>query len=356
MIGTHFHSKEGRLAFTETLLLVCSLVFLFRVPGLLALQEKTEDPDLPALRSLIEKGHPAEALRQLNVLAAKQPEPAGVERLRGMAFYAQGNFAAADQAFAAALRQDSKDPEAGQMRGITLFRLGRPAEAIPILETVHEWSPTTKIDPSYVLALCYIDVHRYDDARHALARQYGFEPDSASAYLIAARIFLRRENLSPAQNSAQKAIELNPQLPLAHLLLGEVALSAERLNEAIAEFEKERAVNPLYGGVYDRLGDAYSRAGDYQKAQQALERALLLEPYATGPYILLGKVLLRRQDPASAASYLERAEKMDPSNYMTHSFLSQAYRAMGRTEDAAREAAAAQKLQAAERPQPESAP
>jgi len=77
---------------------------------------------------------------------------------------------------------------------------------------------------------------------------------------------------------------------------------------------------------------------------------VLLEPNSTGPYILLGKVLLKQQDPVSAAMYLERAEGMDPANYMTHSLLGQAYRALGRAEDANRETQTAQKLQAESQP------
>jgi len=305
---------------------------------------------LTAVQQLIDRGHPGDALKQLDVLAAQRPEPEGVERLRGVALYLQDDFAAADQAFANALQQNATDLESEQMRGLTLFRLGKPAQAIPLLEHSHQWTATTKVDPSYVLALCYLDTRRYDDARHAFASQYGFPPDSASAYLLAARMLLRREFLPIAQEFAQKATTLDPNLPLAHLLLGEIALAGEHLDIAISEFEKESARNPLYGGVYDRLGDAYTRSGDYLKAQQALQRAVLLEPTSTGPYILLGKVLLKRQDPASAITYLERAEKMDPSNFMTHSLLGQAYRLMGRTEDATRETRRAQELQTASEP------
>jgi predicted Zn-dependent protease len=307
-------------------------------------------PQLTEIQRTIDRGHPADALKQLDALAAQRPEPAGVERLRGVALYLQNDFVAADQAFSTALHQNANDLESEQMRGLTLFRLGKPAEAIPLLEHSHQWTATTKVDPSYVLALCYLDTRRYDDARHAFATQYGFPADSASAYLLAARMLLRREFLPVAQEYAQKAIALDPSLPLAHLLLGEIALAGEHMDVAISEFEKESARNPLYGGVYDRLGDAYTRAGDYTKAQQALQRAVLLEPSSTGPYILLGKVLLKRQDPASATTYLERAEKMDPSNFMTHSLLGQAYRLMGRIDDASRETRMAQELQTASEP------
>jgi predicted Zn-dependent protease len=307
-------------------------------------------PDLAALRLMIDRGHTAEALKQLDALAAQQPVAAGVNRLRGLALYSLGQFGEADAAFASALKDDFHDAESAQLRGLTLFRLGRPADAIPLLQSAPHWTEQTRTDPNYVLALCYIETRQYDSARRAFAAQYGFPPDSAAAYLLAARLLLRREYLPIAQQFATKALELDPQLPLAHELLGEIALAGEHMDVAIAEFEKEQARNPLDGSIYDRLGDAYIRAGDYTKAQQSLQRALLLEPTATGPYILLGKALLKLQDPAGAVMYLERAEKMDPGNFMTHSLLGQAYRSLGRAEDSGRENQLSEKIQAANVP------
>ena len=306
--------------------------------------------NLAQLRQMIDRGQAAEALRQLDQLKASSSSPPRADTLRGIALYTQSRFAEADAAFASALKLDARDEEAIQMRGLTLFRLGKQAEAIPLLEAAHNWTQETKTDPSYVLALCYIDTRRYDDARRAFASQYGFPPDSAAAYLLAARMFLRREYVPVAKESATKALELDPKLPMAHVLLGEIALAGEHLDDAIAEFKKERAQNPLEASTYDRLGDAYTRAGDYTRAQQALQQALLLEPNSTGPYILLGKVLLKRQDAVNAAMYLERAAKMDPGNSMTHSLLGQAYRLLGRPEDATRQMEMAQKLQSANQP------
>lgn len=328
---------------------------LAQTPGQASTQTKTEGdpssaPGIAPLRAMIDRGQPAEALKQLNVMASQEPVPAGVDRLRGLAFYSLNQFAEADAAFASALKDDSNDLEAAQMRGLTLFRLGRTADAIPLLESAAHWTSQTRFDPSYVLALCYLNTRQYDKARGALAAQYGFASDSAPAYLLAARFLLRFEYLPIAQQFGEKALEIDPQLPLAHELLGEIALAGEHIDVATAEFEKEQSRNPLEGSIYDRLGDAYTRAGDYTKALQSLQRAILLEPTSTGPYILLGKVWLRRQDPATAAMYLERAEKMDPNNYMTHSLLGQAYRSLGRTQDASRETQMSEQIQAANAP------
>jgi len=307
-----------------------------------------------SLRRSVDTGHADVALAKIEELQGQGKTIAGLNKVQGLALYDKGDLRGADKAFAAALKEDAGDTESAQMRGLTLFRLGRPAEAIPLLEPSRGTTATGKADPNYVLGLCYMDARRYDDARHAFAAQYGFGGDSAAGYLVTARMLLRREYLPVSKTFAEKALELDPALPLAHELLGEIALVGNKLDEAIAELEKERAHNPLEGAVYDRLGDAYVRAGRYDEAQRSLQEAVLLEPNATGPLILLGKAMLKKNDPLAAATYLERAAQMDPANYMTHSLLGQAYRSMGRQEDASRENAEAQKLQGATEPKLES--
>ena len=236
------------------------------------------------------------------------------------------------------------------MQGITLYRLGRPEEAIPLLEKARATPIQVTLtganaDPEYVLGLCYTDAKRYDDARHAFASQFGFAPDTAEAYLVTARLFLRREFADQAALFAAKALELNPKLPLAHQLLGEIALAKADLPTAVKELETEQKLNPLNGALYDRLGDAYVRDGKYEQARQALNKAVLLEPNATGPYILLGEALVKLGEPIQALHYLNRAVTMDPGNYVTHTILGQAYRALGRLPDANREYKTAVEIQ-----------
>ena len=289
-------------------------------------------------RQLAAKGRLDQAMNILSQLAAQTPEVAGVERLRGIIFYQKDQLQQAADAFAKAVSQDANDRESTEMEGVSLFRLGRPQDALPYLEKAQNVSVEhANVEPQYVLGLCYADVARYDDARHAFAGQYGFAGDSAEAYLLAGRLFLRREFRDQAAVQAGKALELNPQLPLAHELLGEAALARGDVAAAIQELEAERRINPLFGELYDRLGDAYLRSGQYAEAQTALNRAVLLEPGATGPYILLGQTLLKMNDPIQALHYLTHAEKMDPSNYITHNLLGQAYKATGQLAEANRE-------------------
>jgi len=303
-------------------------------------------------KELAGKGRLDQAMGQLDVLAAQTPEAAGVERLRGMIFYQREQFPQAIAAFAKAESQDPNDRESVEMHGVTLFRIGRTQEALPLLEKARAGVEGANVDPNYVLALCYSDLQRYDDARRAFASQYGFEPDSAEAHLLTGRLFLRRELRDQAGAEVTKALAINPTLPLAHELLGEVELARGDTAAAIRELEAERKINPLNPDLYDRLGDAYLRSGQYVVAQQALNRAVLLAPKSTGPYILLGETFMKLKQPIQALHYLDRAVRMDPSNFVTHNLLGQAYKATGQFAEANREFKMVVELQHRNDPKP----
>jgi len=79
---------------------------------------------------------------------------------------------------------------------------------------------------------------------------------------------------------------------------------------------------------------------------------VLLEPNSTAPYILLGETFLKLKQPIQALHYLDHAVKMDPSNYITHNQLGQAYKATGQLAEANREIKLAVELQHRNDPQP----
>ena len=288
-------------------------------------------------QALVTKGRLDQALNVLNQLAAQTPVPAGAERLRAMVYYQKEMLDKAAEGFKRAIAQDPNDRESMEMAGIALFRAGRPAEALPYLEKADTVVARANVDPEYALGLCYLELGRYDEARRSFARQYGFPGDSAAAYALAGRLFLRHDNREQAIVQTKKAIEMNPALPRAHQLLGEIALRNGNIADAIHEFEAEQAINPMDGEVYDRLGDAYMRTDRYPEALRVLDRAVLLEPTSTGPYIMLGQTLLKMNQPTQALQYLLRAEKMDPGNKITHNLLGQAYKATGQVDASQRE-------------------
>lgn len=299
---------------------------------------------LGAAHALLERGDTTSALSMLDILQKQRPKVPGISHEMGLAYYRTGKLIEAEKAFAEAMRDDPKDEESVQLRGLTLYRLGRPADAIPYLEKIRKWTPNGNADANYVLGLCYLNAQRYDEARQAFATQYGLAPDSGAAYLLLGNMLLKANLPELALTAGQKSLQISPSLPMTHFMLGEIYLYKSDPTHALAEFETERQLNPGYADIYDRLGDVYTRMGKYQEAQESLTRALSLDTSSTGPFIQMGKVFLKKNDPESAAMYLQHAEKMDPGNYITHTLLGQAYRGMGKADLARQELETAAKI------------
>lgn len=319
-------------------LCVCASFLLFELSSFAAQVSSAPAPtagdSLAQAQQALDHDHVDDALA---ILKQMPPSAKGVQHEFGLAYYRTGKLVEARDAFSAAIQQDPEDVESVQMEGLTLYRLGQPAAAIPFLERVRQWAPNAGTDANYVLGLCYVNANRYDDARKAFAAQFGEDPNSGSAWLLFATMLQHANLPRQAAVEAQKALDVNPQLPLAHFLLGQVALLDSNIDLALKEFQAEQRINPDYAPVYERLGDAYLRTNQLELAQQSLTEALSLDMSSTGPFILMGRVLLRRQDARTAIMYLLHAEKMDPNNYITHASLAQAYRLSGQEDEAKRE-------------------
>jgi tetratricopeptide (TPR) repeat protein len=307
------------------------------------------DASAQQARAMEQLGHgkSAEAIASLEALAKAHPDQKGLQHDLGVAYYRTGKLVEARDAFGRAIAADPKDLESVQLEGLTLYRLGQPAAAIPYLQRVREFSPNANADASHVLGLCYLNSRNYDEARKAFAAEYSLQPESGAAYLVLAKMLMLANLPEQGAEAAQKALKISPSLALAHFLLGEVALYKSDVDRAIAEFQGERTINPGYAPVYERLGDAYLRSNKLDAAQEALMQSLALDTTSTGPFILMGKVLLRKNDPENAATYLKHAEKMDPSSYIAHTLLGQAYRSLGREAQAKEEFATAANIHAA---------
>lgn len=295
----------------------------------------------------LEHGKSAEAIASLEALANAHPALKGLQHDLGLAYYRTGKLVEARKAFERAIAADPKDLESVQLEGLTLYRLGQPKAAIPYLQRVRTFSPNANANASHVLGLCYLNSLNFDEARRAFAAEYSLEPESGAAYLVLAKMMMVANLPDQGAEAAQKALAISPSLALVHFVLGEVALYKSDVDRAITEFQAERAINPGYAPVYERLGDAYLRSNKFDAAQEALMQSLALDTTSTGPFILMGKVLLRKNDPENAAIYLKHAEKMDPSSYIAHTLLGQAYRSLGQEAQAKAEFAIAENIHAA---------
>ena len=338
------------LPFIRAALLLClgSALLTAQTPG------NTPTPNAPPTQSsdtnaefssaqrLAQQGKYDEAIAALSRWRRKHPNPRAVARM-GLVYYKKGDYLKAAEYFKQAIAEDANDKEAVQLLGLSYYRAGVPGSD-SLSGKVQTWYPQANVDASYVLGVSYIQAKDYANARKAFAKMFDLPPDSGASYLLTARMLFRQEFTPIAEEYAQKAVAADPKLPLAHQLLGEIEMFTSKIPEAIKDFEQELAINPANPVTYYKLADAYSRVQKYEEAERMLQRSMWLDATATGPYVLLGKVLQKKGEPVLALGYLQRAAAMDPNNPMTHQLLGQAYRDVGKTEDAERELKTAEQL------------
>jgi tetratricopeptide (TPR) repeat protein len=304
-------------------------------------------PSYDQVHRLGEQGKYDEALARLNEISQTNPTAKNLSHEFGVVYYRKGDYSNAVSSLHRAIAENPEDAEATQLMGLALYLSNKPAEAIPYLAKVQSWYPSANVDAAYILGVAYIQTKDYASARRAFAKMFQVSPDSAAAYLFTARLLLRLDFASVAEEYGKKAVELDAKLPLAHQVLGELYLYENKLPEATAQFEQELAINPGNPAAYYKLADAYSRAQKFDEAEKLLQRSIWLDPNSSGPYILLGKVLEKKGESELAMRALQRALAMDPNNSVAHHLLGQSYRALGRMDDAERELKMAESLQAA---------
>jgi tetratricopeptide (TPR) repeat protein len=302
--------------------------------GLMAVPAAPSSQELARADALLRENRLEEAIALLKPLAESEPAPVGVDARLGRAYYEKRDYHHALQHLERARRQSPDDGEIIQLLGLAYYLHGRTAQAIPLLEEILGKLPHPDVTGAYVLGVSYLQTQQWDKARHAFARMFSVAEDSAAAYLVLGQMMMRQTLEDAAVPQLQKALELDPRIPMARFLLGEIYLFRGNARQALEEFRKELELNPIQWAVYWRMGDAYDRLENIAEAERALKQAIWLNQNFTGPYILMGKVLLKKKDPELAANFLERAVKMDPNNYLTHYLLGQAYRDLGRVEDA----------------------
>ena len=319
------------------LLVIALLTALFSTPSMCqdAPSARAVKPSVPAAQALVKQGKPDEALRLLMALAANEPNADGLEAAFGATYFQSHKFPQAIEHLKNALTQNPDDLEATQLLALSFYGSGDFAKAAPLLEKLGPRLPASNPDGPYLLGICYIMTQRWDDARRAFARLFSVPPESAMAYLMLGKIFVRQKMEDRAIPQIERALQIDPRLAMAHFLLGEIDLYKDDPQHAVEEFQKELAINPTIWLVYWRLGDAYFRLEKLDEAENALKQSIWLNESSSGSFILLGRIALKKNDAPLAAGFLERALKLDPQNYYVHYFLGRAYQGLGRTAEAA---------------------
>ncbi len=280
-----------------------------------------------------------------------------------------------------ALAQDPEIVEAYVLLGNFLKKAKRPEEAIVayrealVRDDEHQGA-------LFSLAVAYKDQGRLEQARLGFERARELDPRNGRVLLQLADLWMRQGEPTKAEaviqdaltrkvdeprfllklgesqiearrfDAAEKSLELalakKPGLDTARYNLGLVYEETGRIEEAIAAYRAELEGNAKAYRACFNLAKLLQKAGQREEAVSYFRKAVEIQPdFGTGQ-LYLAKALLDGGDLAGAAHWARSglAHKPDPRMApLGHYVLADVYNRQGRAADAARELAAAQRLQ-----------
>ncbi len=141
-------------------------------------------------------------------------------------------------------------------------------------------------------------------------------PRYPEAYLLMGIAYSSQKSWDSAEQSLQKAVELNTSSGAAYVALGSVENEKKNYPEAEKSLLKAVELSPQSADAHFELGRAYWGLGRWDVADQQVAKANELRPEDPGQHILLGNIMLRERNAEGALKEFREYLRLDPTGLM----------------------------------------
>lgn len=278
---------------------------------------------------------------QAAAIEAGSPQLASVALLhQAEAFVHLGDLPGAEKALRASLKAAPDKAETLYLLGYVLQRRNQPAESLQRYTQAAALRPPTAEDLR-IVALDYVLLGDYADARRWLERALAEHPENAEAWYDFARVKMHDGRFGDAATALQRSLALRPNSAKAEDNLG-VCLEAEnKMDAAAAAYERAVRIaatqtNPSELPYID-YGRLLIQRNAAATALPLLKRATELNPSSSEAFAEFSRAASGTGDASTALTAMEQAVKLDSKNSRLHFQLGRLYRAAGMAEKARRE-------------------
>ena len=257
------------------------------------------------------------------------PKMPSASALLGIALYELGDYAGAGRNLESALRANPKDNNAELFLANDLIKLGKFEQAAEHLRQLSQRQPENQ-EVLYLLGKVHMKL-----SEQALTKLNALDPNSVWAHEISGEVMESMKNYDGALLEYKKALEVAPLQAGTHYHLGNAYWSLNMWDAATEQFRAELANDPSNCMAQWKLGNiVLEQHGDPAAALAETQKALDACPDLMEARVDRARALIKLERPADAIKDLEAAVKADPRESSTHFLLAQAYRALGRTQEA----------------------
>jgi len=325
-------------------------------------------------KALQAKGDLEGAAKKYESMIAAAPSLAVAYNNLGALYVRLGDYPKAVQVLEKGLKVDPHMPTASALLGMAFFEMGDYASAKPRLEAAVHANPND-LNASMMLVNALTKLGEFDEAATHLQQLAKKEPKNPQVWYLLGRVYLQL-----SEGALSKVNEIDPNSVWAHEIASDMAEGVKNYDGAVLEIKKALEIAPRQPGLHYKLGDLYRVLQQWDAANQEFQAEIKNDPNNCRAYWKLGDLLLLqniREDEALAdedkalrtcpnfpEARLDRAKllvklqrnseavpelvasaKATPSDASIHFLLAQAYRALGRADDARAEMRVFSKLE-----------
>ena len=268
------------------------------------------------------------------------PKMSSASALLGIALYELGDYAGAERNLETALRANRKDNNAELFLANDFIKLGKFEQAAEHLRQLSQRQPEDQ-EVLYLLGKVHMKL-----SEEALTKLNALDPNSVWAHEISGEVMESMKNYDGALLEYKKAVEVAPLQAGTHFHLGNAYWSLNMWDAATEQFRAELANDPSNCTAQWKLGNIIlEQHGDSAEALKEVQKALDACPDLMEARVDRARALIKLERHTEAVKDLEAATKADPGESSTHFLLAQAYRALGRTQEAQAEMKVFSKLE-----------
>lgn len=300
-----------------------------------------ESPQIRQLHqalSLAEHGDKQGAMKLVLSLLEQHPDFAPALKLKGALLEEAGHSSEAAAAYEQGLKFAPNDGDLLLKTGIYKLAAGQKEEALKRLEHCVQVLPADG-DAHYYLAQAYHLNGQDNLALRAIRQSLKAEPDNASVWQKYGELLSGTGDSVGGLKWLLKAQHSDATLPRIDY---DIAATDYKLMDltGVAQYAA-RAVQSQPNDVtaWQLLAITDVKLAQWQEAKQAFERILTFKTDDVDSLLGLGQSELELKNYPAAVNQLQSVLRLDPTRLLAHFYLSRAFAAMGRTEDAEHEAA-----------------
>lgn len=287
------------------------------------------------------------ALAHFHEAAGWNTDLPGMLRNTGIAACRIGDHPECIRALRPVVAENPEDNVARAMLGTALFATRSYADAAQVFTPLGD-SALQLHELAYSWAASLVYINRYRDAA-TLLNKLEQQTLSAETLILVAQLWSQMGNYEHTVEVCHRALQLDPKLLRAHYSAGLALLRLDRSAEAAPEFRDELELDQNNVDAQFHLAFSLLQQSQNQQAVELWKKVLASKPDHAEANYELGQELRVEGKLTEAIVYLEAAVRLKPEFEPAHYQLQAAYRALGRKEDADREAHVYQALKAKSR-------